>query len=379
MIQTAAYLNLAVFERMVHARPPALEDLRNFLLLQYPLALGTAVHATPLIAAIHAAVPDARVAAAASGFALEVLRGNPGLERLIATPSPLREWLPAANAIRRAKIFGREHYAVLLTTGNERSRILLASVLAGGVNRVGFTLVPELAEVPLRYDPRISQIANNLRLVEALGHGAMLLERLEANPGLMEPRVFPSQEDVAAAHRLLREQGVDEARPIAVMITQTSPTQRKSWREDRFRAVAEMLRREYEMQLVFVGAAAESAAIDALRRGIASPTASVAGQTGLLELAAILGLADVAVTLDTGPMHLARAMRLPMVVLAPAWSPPVEWLPLGNPRAVILKNAEMDVAPPDYRIDEVSVEEVEAGLRQLLRLYPPRTFSWRLP
>ena len=37
---------------MLHPRQPDLTDIRNFLLLQYPLALGTAIHATPLIAAI---------------------------------------------------------------------------------------------------------------------------------------------------------------------------------------------------------------------------------------------------------------------------------------------------------------------------------------
>ena len=362
---------------MVHRTQPELADIRNFLLLQYPLALGTAIHATPLIAAIHAAIPDARVSAAASGFALEVLRNNPGLESLIPTPSPLREFIPAANAIRRAKVFGREPYAVLLTTGNERSRIILAAVLSGSPTRVGFTLVPELAAAHLRFDPRLSQIANNLRTLEALGHGPALLEHLQGNPSLLEPQVFPSADDIATAHLLLREQGIDETTPIAVFITQTSPTQRKSWREERFRAVAETLHRDYGMQIVFAGTSAESPAIEALRAGLSFPTANVAGQTSLLELSAILGLADVALTLDTGPMHLARAMRLPMVIIAPAWSPAVEWLPLSNPLARILKNADLPEAPPDYIIDEVTVPEVEQNLRDLLTLYPPRTFTGR--
>ncbi len=362
---------------MVHPTQPDLADIRNFLLLQHPLALGTAIHATPLIAAIHAAIPDARVSAAASGFALEVLRGNPGIETLVSTPSPLRELLPAANALRRAKPFGREPYAVLLTTGNERSRVILSALLSGSPIRVGFTLVPELAAAQLHFDPRLSQIANNLRILEALGHGAALLDQLQSNPSLIEPQVFPSPDDIATAHQLLREQGIDEAKPIAVFITQTSPTQRKSWREDRCRAVAETLHRTHNMQIVFAGTAAESPAIEALRFGLSFPTASVAGQTRLLELAAILGLADIALTLDTGPMHLARAMRLPMVIIAPAWSPAVEWLPLNNPRARILKNADLPTAPADYIIDEVTVPEVEQNLNELLQLYPPRTFIGR--
>lgn len=172
---------------MVHPTQPDLADVRNFLLLQYPLALGTAIHATPLIEAIHATIPDARVSAAASGFALEVLRNNPGLETLIPTPSPLRELLPAANALRRAKVFGREPYAVLLTTGNESPRIILSALLAGAPTRVGFTLLPELAPAHLHFDPRLSEIANNLRILEVLGHGPALIEQLDANPSLLEP------------------------------------------------------------------------------------------------------------------------------------------------------------------------------------------------
>lgn len=377
VLKSAGLVNLAVFERMFHGTQLELAEVRNFLLLQHPLALGTAIHATPLIAAIHAAIPGARVSAAASGFALEILRNNPGLETLTSTPSPLREVLAAAKALRRAKPFGREHHAVLLTTGNERSRVTLSALLAGSSVRAGFTLLPELAAAHLRFDPRLSQIANNLRILDLLGHGPALLEQLQANPDLLEPKVFPSRDDLNTAHQLLSEHGVDEQEPIAVFITQTSPTQRKSWRAERFRAVAEKLRRMYRMQIVFAGAGAEAVAIDALRAGLSFRTANLAGQTLPLELAAILSLADVAVTLDTGPMHLARAVRLPMVIIAPGWSPEVEWLPLNNPRARILKNSELPSAPQDYIIDEVTVDEVQQNLAELLRIYPPRTFSHR--
>jgi len=250
-------------------------------------------------------------------------------------------------------------------------------LLAGAPTRVGFTLLPELAAAHLHFDPRLSQIANNLRILEALGHGPALLDQLQSNPDLIEPQVFPSEQDLTTAHQLLREQGIDESKPLAVFITQTSPTQRKSWREDRFRAVAETLHRTHHMQIVFAGTAAESPAIEVLRSGLSFHTASVAGQTSLLELSAILGLSDIALTLDTGPMHLARAMRLPMVIIAPAWSPAVEWLPLNNPRARILKNLDLPTAPDDYLIDEVTVPEVEQNLNELLALDPPRTFTWR--
>jgi hypothetical protein len=118
---------------------------------------------------------------------LDVLRNNPALEQLIPTPNPLHELLPTANALRRAAPFGRERFAVLLTAGNENPRITFAAMLANAPTRVGFTDVPELATAYLHYDPRINQIANNLRIIEALGHGSALIEQLEANPSLLQP------------------------------------------------------------------------------------------------------------------------------------------------------------------------------------------------
>ena len=351
---------------------PDLSRYRNFLILQHPLALGTAIHATPLISVLRAALPDARLIATASGFSLGLLRGNPGLNELIRTPSPLSDLRGAVTAMRAARFFRGEPYAVLQTLGNGRTRITLAAMLSGGHVRAGFVVHPELAAAPLAFDPTRSQIANNLEIVRAMGHEDAMRAAIATDPMLAEPVVYPSQEDFDRMEAKLAVEGISLAEPVAVFITQTSPTQKKSWRAERFRLAASMLAREFGAQIVFGGTAAEAPSIELLREGLNMRSANLAGKTSLLEMAALFGLADVALTLDTGPMHLARAMRLPMVIIAPAWSPPVEWLPLGNPRARILKNLDLEVAPEDYIIDEVSVDEVETALRDLLTLYPPR-------
>jgi hypothetical protein len=64
-----------------------------------------------------------------------------------------------------------------------------------------------------------------------------------------------------------------------------------------------------------------------------------------------------------------------MVIIAPAWSPPIEWLPIGDDRFRILKNADMAAAPVNYIIDEVGVDEVTGGLEDLLTRYPRRRLS----
>lgn len=366
LLSTLAHAERGLFEPKI-----PLDRIRNFLVLDHSLALGTAIHGTPVISAIKAVLPEARVEAAASGFALGILRGNPGLDRLTAMPSPFTDLSGAIRKLRSTKPFPGEPYAVLQTTGNGRTRVTIAAMLSGGHTRVGFSVHPQLSAGPLAFDPLLSQIDNNLRIISVLGHGPALQGALAADPLLGEPRVFPSAKDFDRARGMLDDAGLSKSEPIAIFITQTSPTQRKSWRPEWFRRAAEMLAREYGAQIVFGGTAAESPSIEALRQGLTSRTANLAGKTSLLEMAALFGLADVALTLDTGPMHLARAMRLPLVIVAPAWSPPVEWLPLGNPRARILKNLDLPSAPEDYIIDEVSVEEAENALRELLSEFPP--------
>jgi ADP-heptose:LPS heptosyltransferase len=369
MLKSAALVNLAILERMVHPRQPDLADIRNFLILQYPLALGTAIHATPLIAAIHAAIPGARVSAAASGFALEVLRNNPGLDRLVPTPSPLRELLPAANAIRRANIFGRERYAVLLTTGNERSRIILSALLAGSPTRAGFTLLPELAVEHLRFDPRLSQIANNLRILELLGHGSSLLEQLQADPSLLEPVVYFSPSDLEAAQTLLQEINPG-ARPVTAFVMQGSGGQRTSWHDDRFVQVIRHIE-SLGHSIIFLGTASDAVVIDRIRSLSGSTGESLAGRTSIPQLAALLCLTDLLITLDTGTMHVGRVAGLPMAVLGPSWQKPIEWLPLGKPNVRILRGEDRTGVPPDYRLDEITAAAVIAAVEELRHAYPP--------
>jgi ADP-heptose:LPS heptosyltransferase len=360
-VKAAVFSSVAAAERVVrpgHREP--LSRITNFLLLQYPTALGTAVHATPLVPALRAAVPECRIAVAASGMALEIFRNNPGVDCLIETPSALHNLKGAVQSLRRQNPFRGENFAALTTVGNERTLIGIAALLSGARTRIGFTEAPQLYRVALRFDPHRSLIDNNLRILEALGHPFRHFE----------PQTFPSDEDMAWARRTLAEAGVREDQMVAAFVTQTSVTQRKSWRKERFQAAANHVIDKHGAHIIFLGTASESPAIDALREGIPHPTTSVAGKTSLLQLSALLRLCRIGLTLDTGILHVGRTVGLPMVIVAPAWSPPIEWLPLGNPRFRILKNAEMSHCPPDYIIDEVSEEEVIEALDDLLRAYP---------
>jgi ADP-heptose:LPS heptosyltransferase len=128
-------------------------------------------------------------------------------------------------------------------------------------------------------------------------------------------------------------------------------------------------------RVVLVGSASEAEAIENIRLGIGGDCISLAGRTSITVLTAVLASADVALTLDTGILHIARAIELPACIIAPAWSPVEEWLPLGDSRFHILKNQDLPEAPADYIIDEVSEADVRTSMDKLLTDFPPSANS----
>lgn len=335
--------------------PKLVPQLLNFFLPQYQSALGTVVHATPVVEALKQALPRARIVVASHGLASQVWQGNPHLDQLLLTPNPLVDTVTAVRALRKAHLFAGEPYATLLTTGNERTKITLAAMLAGRSQRIGFAVHRALVQQHLQFEPTLSQIANNLRLLKAAGIAHDVAWSTE-------PRLYPHGFENSAEHVLgeLRH-------PRIALATQTSPTQRKSWPEERWIELAHALRNRYAAEFIFIGAPSEAAAVDAIRNQIPFATVSVAGKTSIQQLAAILEQCDLGIMLDTGPLHVARGVGLPAVIIAPAWSPVHEWLPVNHPRYRILKNADFaPPAPADYVITEVSVDEVLAAAVELL-------------
>ncbi len=329
----------------------------SVLVLEYMLPLGCCVHLTPLFEAIRAVRPEVEITVATRGLGGELLRHSPSVDHVIVTPDALTDTLGAVRVLRRELRRLRARPDCVLTgASDQRTRIALLGLLVAGGWRGGFTLVPRLYQRPLEYDAARSLIDNNLRLGGLVGCGE----------GHREPRVYFSAADVAVAEGLVGEVN-PEGRPLVVMVTQNSGGQRTGWHAERFVEVIRYASEVLGCGVVFVGTAGDSAAVEELRAGLG---ASVTGRTSVTELAALLAMSDAVVSLDTGTMHVGRAVGVPMVVIGPSWQRPIEWLPLGVERVRILRGADREGVPEGYQLDEVEAADVIAALRELMEVYP---------
>jgi ADP-heptose:LPS heptosyltransferase len=340
----------------------------RLLFLQYETALGAAVNATPVFEAVKAAAPEAFIAVASAGRPYEVLRHNPFIDHLVRTPSAHDGLASAAWHIVRACRRMERFDGCVSDSGNMKTRIALLAILSKAHRRIGFTVAPDLFHRPLHREPRLSIRDDNLRLTEALGLGCHAAE----------PRVFFSWREVEAVERLLVRSGLQNRMPVVVFVTQTSGGQPTEWYGERFATVAKRLTLRHGAAIVFVGTASQSEGIERIRRQLTQDSVSFAGETDVPTLSALMCRADLVVTLDTGPMHLARAAGVPTVVIAPAWQPAFEWLPLDVATCLVLRRD--DIACAECRkffcstracMDQIGADEVIHATEKLWADHPP--------
>jgi ADP-heptose:LPS heptosyltransferase len=199
-----------------------------------------------------------------------------------------------------------------------RSNILLA--LSGARRLAGFVSGGggPLLDVALPFDTRSHTADNAVRLVNAaLGVQA-------AAPSVPTLRIPDAAR--TAAERLLDW----PADGPLVAIHVSAGREVKQWPEARFRDLARALIERHGAMIVFTGAAEDRVQTDLAARDLpAGRVRDLSGRADLPTLAAVLERADLLVTVDTGPMHLAQAIGTPVVaVLGP--SDPVRYAPRGR-------------------------------------------------
>jgi heptosyltransferase-2 len=149
----------------------------------------------------------------------------------------------------------------------------------------------------------------------------------------------------------------------------------KRWPAERFVASAhEIQRRTNCVWLIFGGEADVGIAsqIESAIRRPKSPVHNLSGKTSIRELMALLKLCRVLLTNDTGPMHVAAALGMPVVVPFGSTSPEMTGPGLpGDPRHQLIKSDApcspcfLRECPIDFRcMKGISVERmVEAVLK----------------
>lgn len=112
---------------------------------------------------------------------------------------------------------------------------------------------------------------------------------------------------------LLRAASFTNTGPLIAVQAGASQTKRQ-WHPSKFIELISELVNKHNARIILTGSPKEALIVDPIIEGCRSPNVlSLVGKTSVPQLAAMLKLADILVTGDTGPMHIAVAVETPVI------------------------------------------------------------------
>jgi len=124
-----------------------------------------------------------------------------------------------------------------------------------------------------------------------------------------------SPERKYAARKRLQSQGVDFNRTVVGVNPGAFYGSAKRWPSERYATVLDRLIDERQASVVIFGSPNEVAIAEAIQSGMRNRPRILSGRTELSELIAMIACCDLFLTNDSGPMHLAAALRVPTLAI----------------------------------------------------------------
>jgi len=337
--------------------------------------VGDAVLTTPVYRALRRNYPGARITVVARPWVADLLAGNPNVDEVVVEQGHgLRATWATGRQLRAAAPSG---YDIGLSLPNSWSAALLLRI-AGARRLVGFALGGRgflLTDRIARpgWLLREHQVEYYLYLLRDLCADFGDVRRLEI--ALREADHAKATEVLAP---FLRE-GEDASRPLVGMAPGAAFGTAKRWPAERYAELAARLARDTGARIVLVGSRNEQEVAGRILAHVGQhhpaelpALLDTCGAMPLRATAALLERCTAFVTNDSGAMHIAAALQVPMVAIFG----PTDWITTPPYRAPYrLVRDPTDCAPCllrhcpiDHRcMTKISVDRVLGEVMALLR------------
>jgi heptosyltransferase-1 len=338
---------------------------RPRILLVKLSSFGDVLHALPTLEALRAAYPLAHITWLVEAAYAPLLSGHPALDEVWVAPRlrPAEFWSGSNPAtLRRLVQQLRAHPFDLVVDVQGLFKSAVWVALARSPRKVGYDKTRELSYLALTervdpFDPEAHAVKRYLNLAHYLG------------APFTSPRFRLGLDAAADISALIP----DEAnRPLAVL----HPGARwssKLWPLASWARLAEWLR-DQGFQVAVTGSAADRELAASITAQCRAPLLNLAGSTSLAQLAGILRKSRLAVTTDTGAMHLAAALGTKVVAL---FGPTAPWRtgPFGEGHRVVRLGLPCSPCfkrqcPEPRCLTDLTPEMIEAACEKILSVRP---------
>lgn len=266
---------------------------KNILIIQTAF-LGDVILITPLIRAFKQTFPEADIDVLVVPQYGSILNNNPNIRSVIGFDkrnNKLKAFWRTASILRRNK------YDLAVAPHSSVTTAYLM-LLAGIKQRAGFDRwhASKYLSIKVPHREGAHKIERLLELVKPFSDAAFSIQT----------EIFPGETEKKKADEILEEYKSSGKKIITIAPGSVWFTKR--WPEEHYTELAKTLY-EKDFGLVFVGAPDEREICERIIKNSGIKAVNTAGETSILESAAIIGQSDLMICNDSGPLHMANAMQ----------------------------------------------------------------------
>jgi lipopolysaccharide heptosyltransferase I len=274
----------------------ALPDRPPRFLISRMSAIGDTILTLPVACALRARFPDARIAWVVEEKSAPVVRGHHAIDELVVFQ---RGWFTSPKGLREARQRLRELAVDVALDCQGMTKSSLACYLSGATHRVGYAG---------KHARELSRWFSNVKVQTVFHHLTDRSLELLTPLGVHSPQVrwdLPIEGPARAWARRYRNTIPSDR---VAILNPGATWHSKRWLPERFGATARYLRDRYGYTSIAMWG-------NSLDRSMASDivatsngAAILAPETDLPHLAALIETADLFISNDTGPLHMAVAV-----------------------------------------------------------------------
>jgi heptosyltransferase-2 len=328
------------------------QNISNILVIN-TTAIGDTLLSTPAIRALKKSFPYAYVAALVSKPAKEILLENKYINELINYQPrinlPYLIKLPTLLKRLKSKRFD----LVIALHGNDPDTAPIA-YLTDAPHRLGWeeSRLSFLFTIPIKTRDEVKHFAQ-VRLVMLSDIGVM-----PDGIGLDMPL---NQIDEDEALNFLKKNNIQNGSFAGL-----HPFGSKSykwWPLDRMARVGDYLYKRYNLQPIIFGGIKEREKAIEMSNMVEVKPLIAAGELSIRGSAALIKKCRLFITTDSGPMHIAQAMRTPTIALL--WSTSTQTGPVNQNSVVLYGKCSNKDKSPTLCTDKILVEDVKNAVAKL--------------
>jgi heptosyltransferase II len=278
------------------------------IIVRMPNWLGDLVMATPILADLRNHWPEAKITVFCQGSLGTVLQEDPNINEVLSFQKP-KHWWKLKETKKTATVLQQKQYDLGVILTNSLSSAYL--FWKGDVScRIGFKANGRglLLNQPIPFPAERS----SQHLVKTY---KTLLEPLGIEQSRSAPKLYTTQGEQQAAKEMLKRLDIQSSDYVIGINPGAAFGSAKCWLPERFMQLTEKLLEFPFVKIVYFGDKNGALLVNDICNTFSNRVVNIAGKTSLRELIAGIQQCNLFLTNDSGPMHVASALGVPLIAL----------------------------------------------------------------